>query len=118
MSILIATKDRRGRNPMKIFARLGGIAVALGLAAGAASAAGSDALVSAEWLEQNLDNPDVRVFEVSVDTGVYERGHIPGAHHLNWHTDLVDTVKRDIVSREDFQETLRAAGVTPETTIV
>ncbi len=102
---------------MKILAWVSGMALAAGLAT-AASAAESDALVSAEWLEQNLQNPDVRVFEVSVDTGVYERGHIPGAVHLNWHTDLVDTVKRDIVSKEAFQDKLRAAGVTPDTTIV
>ena len=50
------------------------------------SAAGaSDALVTADWLKENLDNPKVRVFEVSVDTGVYERGPIPGAVNLNWH---------------------------------
>src|SRR5690606_1460632 len=94
-----------------------GIALTTGLTA-AAAAASSDALVTAEWLQENLSNPDVRVFEVSVDTGVYERGHIPGAVHLNWHTDLVYPVKRDIVSKEAFQETLRTAGVTPDTTIV
>jgi thiosulfate/3-mercaptopyruvate sulfurtransferase len=33
----------------------------------------------AEWLSKNLENPKVRVFEVSVDPGIYERGHIPGA---------------------------------------
>jgi thiosulfate/3-mercaptopyruvate sulfurtransferase len=60
----------------------------------------------------------VRIFEVSVDTGVYERGHIPGAVHLNWHTDLVDPVNRDIASREAFQAKLRDAGVGQDTTIV
>ncbi len=75
-------------------------------------------LVTADWLEQNLSNPDVRVFEVSVDTGVYERGHIPGALNLNWHTDLVDTVRRDIVSADGLEAILREAGVTEDTTIV
>ena len=102
---------------MRLTAWIGGMALAAAFAT-AASAASSDALVSADWLEQNLSNTDVRVFEVSVDTGVYERGHIPGAVHLNWHTDLVDTVRRDIVSREVFQDKLREAGVTPDTTIV
>ncbi len=102
---------------MRLTAWIGGMALAAAVAT-TASATGSDALVSADWVEQNLSNPDVRVFEVSVDTGVYERGHIPGAVHLNWHTDLVDTVRRDIVSREVFQDKLREAGVTPDTTIV
>lgn len=86
------------------------------LLAGAANAA--EPLVTADWLAENLDKPKVRVFEVSVDTGVYERGHIPGAVNLNWHTDLVDPVKRDIAQREAFQALLRDAGVDKDTTIV
>jgi thiosulfate/3-mercaptopyruvate sulfurtransferase len=97
---------------------LKGLGALLGGFIVAASAQASDALVSADWVQDNLQNPKVRVFEVSVDTGVYERGHIPGAAHLNWHTDLVDPVKRDIATREAFQETLRAAGVDKDTTIV
>jgi len=75
-------------------------------------------LVSADWLQQNLDNPKVRVFEVSVDPGVYERGHIPGAVNIRWHTDLVDPVRRDIASEENFEKLLGAAGVDKDTTIV
>jgi thiosulfate/3-mercaptopyruvate sulfurtransferase len=78
----------------------------------------SGPLVTAEWVQQNLKNDAVRIFEVSVDTGVYENGHIPGAVHLNWHTELVDTVRRDIAPREAFQGKLRASGVGPDTTIV
>ncbi|WP_291376665.1 sulfurtransferase [Devosia sp.] len=75
-------------------------------------------LVTADWLQENLSNPNVRVFEVSVDTGVYARGHIPGAINLNWHTDLVDTVRRDIVSSDGLEDLLQQAGVTEDTTIV
>jgi thiosulfate/3-mercaptopyruvate sulfurtransferase len=94
-----------------------GAALALGLST-AALADTASPLVTAEWVQDNLDNPNVRLFEVSVDTGVYERGHIPGAVHLDWHTELVDPVKRDIASREDFQAKLQSAGVTDDTTIV
>ncbi len=93
-----------------------GVAFAVGLSA--AASADTNPLVTAEWVQENLNNDSVRIFEVSVDTGVYERGHIPGAVHLDWHTQLVDPVNRDIASREAFQETLRAAGVTDDTTIV
>ncbi len=75
-------------------------------------------LVTADWLQRNLDNPKVRVVEVSVDPGVYERGHVPGAVNFRWHTDLVDTVRRDIVSRDRFQTLLREAGIGPDTTVV
>ncbi|WP_407951264.1 sulfurtransferase [Pararhizobium qamdonense] len=93
-------------------------AAALTSAMFAGSVLASDALVDSKWVQDNLENPKVRIFEVSVDTGVYERGHIPGAAHLNWHTDLVDPQKRDIASREAFEKTLRDAGVDKDTTIV
>ncbi|MBC8049934.1 MAG: sulfurtransferase [Chitinophagales bacterium] len=75
-------------------------------------------LVTAEWLSKNLDNAKVRIVEVSVDPGVYERGHIPGAVNVSWHTDLVDPVKRDIASRENFTKLVRSAGIEKDTTIV
>ena len=81
-------------------------------------AAPSDFLVSTDWLEKNLNNPKLRLIEVSVDTGVYERGHIQGAVNFKWHTDLVDPVKRDIASKENFEKLLRQAGINNDSTIV
>ncbi|SEH56248.1 thiosulfate/3-mercaptopyruvate sulfurtransferase [Rheinheimera pacifica] len=82
------------------------------------SSIASDFLVSTDWLEKNLQDPKVRLIEVSVNPGVYERGHIAGATNLVWHTDLVDTVKRDIVGKEQFQQLLRKAGVSSDSTVV
>ena len=81
-------------------------------------AAPNNFLVSTDWLEKNLNNPKLRIIEVSVDTGVYERGHIQGAVNFKWHTDLVDPVKRDIASKENFEKLLRQAGVNNDSTIV
>jgi thiosulfate/3-mercaptopyruvate sulfurtransferase len=92
--------------------------VAIAVAPTAANAQDDSPLVTADWLAENLADPDVRVFEVSVDTGVYERGHIPGAVNLDWHTDLVDTVRRDIVSSEGLEAILQQAGVTEDTTVI
>jgi thiosulfate/3-mercaptopyruvate sulfurtransferase len=75
-------------------------------------------VVSTEWVAEHLDDPTVRLIEVSVVPGVYERGHIPGAINFVWHTDFVDTVQRDIVSAERFQELAQAAGINPDTTVV
>ena len=75
-------------------------------------------LVTAEWVEKNLNNPNVRVVEVSVEPGLFERGHIPGAQNIVWHTDLVDTVKRDIASQEKFQALVRKLGIDKDTTVV
>ncbi|RRV16510.1 sulfurtransferase [Pseudomonas saudiphocaensis] len=84
----------------------------------AASVQASEFLVSTDWLEKNLDNPNVRIVEVSVVPGVYERGHIPGAVNFVWHSDLVDPVRRDIASQQDFQQLLRNAGVNDDSTTI
>jgi thiosulfate/3-mercaptopyruvate sulfurtransferase len=75
-------------------------------------------LVSTEWLEKNIDSPKLRIVEVSVDPGVFERGHIPGAHNVAWHTDLVETVSRDIAGPEKFAALARRLGVDRDTTVV
>lgn len=103
---------------MRIQSSIAGLSLMTATVLSAGSAFASDALVDAKWVQDNVNNPKVRIFEVSVDTGVYERGHIPGAVHLNWHTDLVDPQKRDIASREAFEKILRDAGVDKDTTIV
>ena len=78
----------------------------------------SEFLVSTDWLEKNLDNPKVRIVEVSVVPGVFERGHIPGAVNFAWHSDLVDPVRRDIASQENFQALLRRAGISDDSTTI
>lgn len=75
-------------------------------------------LVSTEWLAQNLDNAQVRIVEVSVNPGLYERSHVPGAVNFSWHQDLNDKVRRDIVGKEAFEALLSKAGVAPDTTVV
>jgi thiosulfate/3-mercaptopyruvate sulfurtransferase len=95
-----------------------GLLAAATLLQAAQALAASDVLVSTEWLEKNLNNPKVRIIEVSVAPGVYERGHIPGAVNFAWHRDLVDPVRRDIASQENFQALLRKSGISSDTTTV
>ena len=78
----------------------------------------SQYLVDTEWLEKNINNEKIRLIEVSVTPGVYERGHIQGAVNFRWHTDLVDTVSRDIVSRDNFQDLLQASGIDEDSTVI
>ena len=78
----------------------------------------SNYLVDTDWLEANLDNSNLSLIEVSVTPGVYERGHIQGAINFKWHSDLVDTVSRDIVSKDNFQELLQKSGIDKDDTIV
>ena len=77
----------------------------------------SEFLVDTNWLEQNINDPTIRIIEVSVIPGVYERGHIQGAVNFKWHTDLVDTVSRDIVSKDKLQSLLQQSGINQEESI-
>ena len=96
------------------------LAVGLGAVALATAslAQGSSPLVNGEWLEKNLNDPKVRIVEVSVEPGLFERGHIPNAQNVVWHTDLVDPVRRDIATPESFQALARKLGIDKDTTLV
>ena len=63
-------------------------------------------LVSAQWVEENLDNPDLVLVEVDEDTTAYDKGHIKGAIKLDWTTDLQDQVRRDFVNKSQFEALL------------
>jgi thiosulfate/3-mercaptopyruvate sulfurtransferase len=80
--------------------------------------ANPDVLVSTDWLEEHLDDPDIRVIEVDEDTSAYEKGHIKGAVAWNWTTDLHTDVGRDYLDQGGFAELLSAAGVGSDTTVV
>jgi len=82
-----------------------------------------DVLVSAEWVEEHLedfesDDDDYRLVEVDVDTELYDESHAPGAVGWNWETDLQDQVERDILEKEDFEALLGSAGISEDTTVV
>lgn len=77
-----------------------------------------EVLVEAEWLQNHLSDPSIRILEVDVDTSAYDLGHIPGAIAWNWTTQLSDAVRRDILSQSDLEALLSESGITPETTII
>jgi len=77
-----------------------------------------DVLVTAQWVEENLDNPQVVLVEVDEDTSAYDRSHIRGAIKLDWTTDLQDQVRRDFVNKAQFEALLSDKGVSSDTTVV
>ena len=76
------------------------------------------ALVNADWVEQHLDDPKVVLVEVDEDTTSYDKGHIRGAIKLDWTTDLQDQVRRDFVSKAQFEKLLSEKGVANDQTVV
>jgi thiosulfate/3-mercaptopyruvate sulfurtransferase len=75
-------------------------------------------LVTAQWVEDHLDDPKVVLIEVDEDTTAYDKGHIKGAIKLDWTTDLQDQVRRDFVNKQQFEALLSERGVGNDDTIV
>lgn len=90
----------------------------------------SPTLVSADWVEERLDDfqsddPEYRLLEVNNPTVTadseytpYEEGHIPGAIFFDWDDDLSDETTRDILDKDAFEELNAEAGITEESTVV
>jgi thiosulfate/3-mercaptopyruvate sulfurtransferase len=77
-----------------------------------------EALVTTEWVAAHANDANVRVAEVDVDTKAYDEGHVPGAVGWAWNTQLCDTLRRDILSKEQFEELMSSSGVSRDTTLV
>jgi thiosulfate/3-mercaptopyruvate sulfurtransferase len=77
-----------------------------------------EVLVSTEWVASHASDPHVRIAEVDVDTKAYNEAHVPGALAWAWNTQLCDTLRRDILSKEQFEALMSSSGVTPDTTLV
>ena len=75
-------------------------------------------LVTTDWLAEHLGDPGLVVIESNEDVLLYRTGHIPGAHHVDWHMDLNDEVMRDYVSPEAFAAMCSKRGITRDATVV
>jgi thiosulfate/3-mercaptopyruvate sulfurtransferase len=76
------------------------------------------ALVSSEWLAQNLGAEGLVVLESDEDVLLYQTGHIPSARKIDWHTDLNDKDTRDYIDGEGFAAVMSRLGIKREDTIV
>ena len=77
-----------------------------------------NSLVTAQWVEDNLDTDGIVLIEVDEDTTAYDKGHIRGAIKLDWTTDLQDQVRRDFVDKAQFEALLSERGVSNDDTVV
>ncbi len=83
-------------------------------------------LITAGWLAERLDDPELVVLDMRWDeqgTGRarYEIGHVPGARHLDWASHLVDpkhAVAFMLAPPDRFRTELERRGVSDSTAIV
>ncbi|MHA6761003.1 sulfurtransferase [Streptacidiphilus sp. PAMC 29251] len=78
----------------------------------------SDVLVSADWVQDNLDTPKVVIVEVDEDTAAYDKNHIRNAVRIDWKKDLQDPVRRDFIDQAGFEALLSAKGIANDDTVV
>ena len=84
-------------------------------------------LVETTWLAAHLSDSDLRIVDArwrgdASGGELYQRGHIPGAVHLDWHADLSWTdeqgVRDLLLPPEKFAEVMEAAGIGDQTRVV
>ena len=76
-------------------------------------------LVSTQWINDHLDDRKIRIIEVDyIPATSYILGHIPGAVLFDWKRDIIDSRKRDVISKEDLEKSLQRIGVNNDTTII
>jgi thiosulfate/3-mercaptopyruvate sulfurtransferase len=77
-----------------------------------------EALVSTQWVADNLDNPHIRLVESNEDILLYGQGHVPNAVHIDWQGDLNDRLRRDYLDRKSFAELMSKHGIGNDTVVI
>ncbi len=80
-----------------------------------------DVLVDSAWVQEHLDDPNVRIVDVSGSAEDYAAGHIPGSVYVNvgeQMTNPEDSTRGQILTQDALSALLSSIGVTPETTVV
>lgn len=76
-------------------------------------------LVSTQWINDHLNDPKVRIVEVDyISATSYMLGHIPGAVLFDWKRDIIDSTKRDVISKQVLEDSLQRIGVNNDTTLI
>ena len=77
-----------------------------------------EVLVSTDWVQEHLNDDNVRIIEVDEDVLLFEQGHVPGAQKVDWHTDLQRQDIRDFIDERAFEKLMARLGVGNDTTVV
>jgi len=75
-------------------------------------------LVTTKWVAAHLNDPSIRVVESNEDFLLYDTGHIPGAVKVDWFTTLQDPIRRDFLTKEDFERLCSRLGIGNDTGVV
>lgn len=79
----------------------------------------ADPIVSTDWLQQNLSNPNVVIVDVR-KVEEYRDGHIPNAINVFYNSWAVtrDGLTNELPSEDDLRDLIGSLGVSKDTTVV
>jgi len=78
-----------------------------------------DAIVSTDDVVEIIgDTEHYRIIEADENPLLYAAGHIPGAVQVDWITNFLHPVMRDLITPTDFARLCSALGITPDMTVI
>ena len=77
-----------------------------------------ESLVDTDWVSAHTNDPKVRIVESDEDPLLYRIGHIPGAAQVDWFSTLQHPLRRDFVTKEQFEQLCSQLGIANDTTVV
>lgn len=82
-----------------------------------------DSLVTTEWLDRRVAEPDVKVIDARFSgfqglRDEYEAGHIPGAAFVDYAADLLSSSPAGVVSADRGEAVMRRLGVSTSSTVI
>ncbi len=77
-----------------------------------------EVLIDTQWLEDNLNNPNVRILEVDASPDPYKDAHILGAVFWNFMTDLLQPNFSMNLEISNIEKLLSQSGITNDTTVI
>ncbi len=76
-----------------------------------------EVLVDTQWVNEHLNDPQVRVVEVGVNTEAYDSGHIQGAVCWDVYRDFLSS-QNIIIDKATFENLMSRSGITNNMTVI
>src|SRR3954465_2780954 len=78
----------------------------------------NDVLVDTQWVQEHLNDENIRIVEVDENPALYAEAHIPGAIGFDWKKDRQDPGKRDLPRPDEFGQLFGSRGISNEHLVV
>jgi thiosulfate/3-mercaptopyruvate sulfurtransferase len=75
-------------------------------------------LVETRWVAEHQNDPAVRIVESDEDPLLYRTGHVLGAVQVDWFSTLQHPIRRDFLTRDQFEALCAGLGIANNMTVV